>query len=466
MLASLSKTIGNLPRVLLRDTDPAGGLDVVRPNSTEMPAPGDRPDRLLLLGEIARGGMGAVLRGRDADLGRDVAVKLLLERHEGSPELVRRFVEEAQIAGQLQHPGIVPVYELGALADRRPYFAMKLVKGRTLATLLAERESPADDRPRFLAVFEQVCQTVGYAHSRGVIHRDLKPSNIMVGAFGEVQVMDWGLAKVLREGGASDDATAGRIVEETMIQTSRSEADGDYSQAGSVLGTPSYMAPEQAVGDVGVVDRRADVFGLGSILCEILTGEPAFAGRSSVEILQRARRGDTADALARLDACGADPQMIDLVRDCLAAVPEDRPRDAGVIAARLNGYLAGVQERLHAARVAGAEERARAESERAKRRLAVALACSLVTTVLLVGGGWAWASSRRAEQVAARTRDVNDAVAEANLHQGQARASAVEDLAPWTRAAGAGKRAEVLLAGGEVDPATRAQTEAFLVALA
>ena len=381
------------------------------------------------------------------------------------PELVRRFVEEAQIAGQLQHPGIVPVYELGALADRRPYFAMKLVKGRTLATLLAERESPADDRPRFLAVFEQVCQTVGYAHSRGVIHRDLKPSNIMVGTFGEVQVMDWGLAKVLPEGGASDDLSAGRIVDETMIQTSRSKADGDRSQAGSVLGTPSYMAPEQAVGDVGVVDRRADVFGLGSILCEILTGAPAFAGRSSGEILQRARRGDTADALARLDGCGADPELIDLVRDCLAAVPEDRPRDAGVVAARLTGYLAGVQERLHAARIAGAEERARAESERVKRRLAVALSCSLVTTVVLAGGGWAWASSRRAEKVAARTRDVNDAVAEAKLHQGQARASAVEDLAPWTRAAGAGKRAEVLLAGGEIDPVTRGQTEAFLLAL-
>src|SRR5262249_50020769 len=162
-----------------------------------------------------------------------------------------------------------------------------------------------------------------------------------------------------------------------------------------------------------------------------------------VEILQRARRGDTADALVRLDACGADPEMIDLVHDCLAAAPEDRPRDAGVVAARLTGYLAGVQERLHAARIAGAEEPARADSERAKRRLTVALSCSLITIVLLAGGGWKWASSRRAEQIAARTRDVNAAVAEAKLHQGQARASAVEDPDPWTRATGAGKRAEV-----------------------
>ena len=145
----------------------------------------------------------------------------------------------------------------------------------------------------------QVCQTVGYAHSRGVIHRDLKPSNIMVGAFGEVQVMDWGLAKVLPEGGASDDLSAGRIVDETMIQTSRSEwgADGDRSQAGSVLGTPSYMAPEQAVGDVGVVDRRADVFGLGSILCEILTGKrPRSPAGPRARSCNAPERGDTADA--------------------------------------------------------------------------------------------------------------------------------------------------------------------------
>ena len=144
-----------------------------------------------------------MLRGRDVDLGRELAVKVLLECHEGHPEMVRRFVEEAQIAGQLQHPGVVPVYELGAFADRRPYFAMKLVKGRTLAELLAAREGPGLELPRFLGVFEQTCQTIAYAHSRGVIHRDLKPSNVMVGAFGEVQVMDWGLAKVLPQGGVA-----------------------------------------------------------------------------------------------------------------------------------------------------------------------------------------------------------------------------------------------------------------------
>src|SRR5262249_35337964 len=159
-------------------------------------------------------GMGAILKGRDTDLGRDIAIKVLLETHRGRPELVQRFVEEAQIAGQLQHPGIVPVYELGQFPDRRPFFTMKLIKGRTLAALLAERGSPGADTPspsermRWLKVFEQVCQTVAYAHAHGVLHRDLKPANVMVGNFGEVQVMDWGLAKVLPQGGVADEQWA------------------------------------------------------------------------------------------------------------------------------------------------------------------------------------------------------------------------------------------------------------------
>src|SRR5262249_5530026 len=152
----------------------------------------------------------AVFKGRDADLGRDIAVKVMLEHHRGRADMLQRFVEEAQIGGQLQHPGVVPVYELNQTADRRLYFTMKLVKGKTLAVMLDERPAYArpasadappapDDLPRFLGVFEQVCQTVAYAHARGVIHRDLKPSNIMVGNYGEVQVMDWGLAKVLAQ---------------------------------------------------------------------------------------------------------------------------------------------------------------------------------------------------------------------------------------------------------------------------
>jgi hypothetical protein len=194
VLKLLGTTVGSVPRVRLRE-EPADGeppSPVLRPNSCEMPELPDRSARLQLLGEIARGGMGAVLRGRDIDLGRDLAVKVLLEAHGDQPELVRRFVEEAQIGGQLQHPGVVPIYELGAFADRRPFFTMKLVKGHTLAEILAKRDSPAGDLPRLLGAFAQVCQTMAYAHARGVIHRDLKPSNVMVGSFGEVQVYGLG----------------------------------------------------------------------------------------------------------------------------------------------------------------------------------------------------------------------------------------------------------------------------------
>ena len=224
---------------------------------------------------------------------------------------------------------------------------------------------PYDDLPRFLAIFEQVCQTVAYAHARRVIHRDLKPANVMVGSFGEVQVVDWGLAKVLPEGGVADEAKAIER-EETVIQTARSgpAGSGGESQPGSVLGTPSYMAPEQARGDIDQVDERADVFGLGAILCEVLTGRPPFGGSSRNEIRARAARGDLAVALRRLDTCGADAELLGLARDCLAAEPDQRPRNASEVVRRMSAYQAGVLDRLRSAELARVEAQTRAEEER------------------------------------------------------------------------------------------------------
>src|SRR5690348_16303718 len=181
VLETIAATLGPVPRILLRDTDGGPEPSLIRPGRETAP---DDSVRYRIDGEIARGGMGAVLKGRDTDLGRDIAVKVLLETHQGKTELVQSFVEEAQIAGQLQHPGITPVYELGQFADKRPYFTMKLVKGRTLAALLTARPDPAAQRTQLVGIFGQVCQTLAYAHARGVIHRDLKPANVMVGAFG------------------------------------------------------------------------------------------------------------------------------------------------------------------------------------------------------------------------------------------------------------------------------------------
>jgi serine/threonine-protein kinase len=435
----------------------------VRPDRTEG---ADRSLRYRIDGEIARGGMGAVLKGRDPDLGRDLAVKVLLEGHRDKPDLLRRFVEEAQIGGQLQHPGIVPVYELGTFADSRPYFTMKLVKGRTLAQLLKERPSPRDELPRLLGIFEQVCQTMAYAHARGVIHRDLKPSNVMVGGFGEVQVMDWGLAKVLREGGIADESPAPDppAPEVSVIQTVRSGSDVDASQAGSALGTPAYMAPEQAGGDIERVDRRADVFGLGSILCEVLTGQPAYTGRSQAEVMRQAMRGDTGDALSRLDGCGADGELVALAKDCLAVEAEDRPRDAGVVTGRIAGYLAGVQQRLRAAELARAQADARAEEERKRRRLALALAAAVVALMALGGTGAAVYLQQRRDASARLAL----ALREAHLLRDQAAADPSGDPARWREAAarraadllgpmiGAGSRQEVQALQDEVAAAARA----------
>src|SRR5262245_58160134 len=149
--------------------------------------------------EIGRGGMGVVYRARDAALDRDVAVKLLSDRYPADSPAAQRFLSEARITGQLQHPGIPAVHQVGTLADGRPFLAMKLIQGSTLEAILKHRPDLSADRGRLLAIFEAVCQAVGYAHAHHVIHRDLKPANVMVGTFGEVQVMDWGLAKVLGE---------------------------------------------------------------------------------------------------------------------------------------------------------------------------------------------------------------------------------------------------------------------------
>src|SRR5260370_32529735 len=171
-----------------------GGADVGETRAAPASPPGYE-----LLDEIGRGGMGVVYRARDTALDRDVAVKLLSQRYPPDSFPAQRFLSEARITGQLQHPGIPAVHQVGTVADGRPCLAMKLIKGSTLEALLKQRTDPAGDRGRLLAIFEAVCQAVGYAHAHPVLHRDLKPANVMVGAFGEVQVMDWGLAKVLGE---------------------------------------------------------------------------------------------------------------------------------------------------------------------------------------------------------------------------------------------------------------------------
>jgi serine/threonine-protein kinase len=439
-LDTITQGIGPVPRVLLRDTAPGEPPGpIVRPDAGDA----DPSIRYRIDGEIGRGGMGAILKGRDPDLGRDVAIKVLRLDLRDNADLVRRFVEEAQIGGQLQHPGVVPIYELGTFADRRPFFSMKLVKGQTLADLLAARSGPADDLPRFLSIFAAIAHTMAYSHTRGVIHRDLKPSNVMVGSFGEVQVMDWGLARVLSRGGVAADAKAGKeSPAETLITTARSGSDSDLSRAGSVMGTPSYMPPEQARGRIDRIDERADVFALGSILCEVLTGSPAFTGRAATEVLRKAAAGDTADALARLAGCGAEAELIALARDCLAVEPEGRPRDANVVAERITAYLAGVQERVQAAERERAVAVARAIEERRRRKLQVGLAASLLALTMAGGLGTTYYLQQRQARAAA----VDQILARASILRDQARENA-DDPTRWRLALAALDQADSALGG-------------------
>jgi serine/threonine-protein kinase len=449
--------------VLLKEAE-GESAHVVKPKSDAMPPPEQTGDRYQLQGGIARGGMGAVLRGRDVDLGRDLAIKVLLEKHADNPAVAQRFIEEAQIGGQLQHPGVVPVYDVGRFGQR-PFFTMKLVKGHTLAALLGERAEAAADLPRFLDIALKVAQTLAYAHAQGVIHRDLKPANIMVGAFGEVQVMDWGLAKVLTEGGVADEEPASRQHhdEGTQIRTARSTGSagsfGADTEAGSLLGTPAYMPPEQANGDVATLDRRVDVFGLGAILCEILTGKPPYVGRSSEEVRRKAANGAQADALERLDACGADAELVALTKQCLSPEAMDRPKDAQSVAEGLAGYLNGVQERLHQAELAEAEARAKAVEEARRRRLTLALAVTVLLALTLGGGSWLWWKSDRDARRARVTSEVNEALNQVTLLRQQAQAATAGSAALYAQAREQVQRALALVENGPVEAALNDQVQ-------
>jgi WD40 repeat protein len=344
-----------------------------------------------LLDRVGRGGMGEVYRGKDPALGRDLAVKVLRPEWRGDADAQRRFEQEARVTGALQHPNIVPVHNLGRLPDGRLYFTMKLVGGRTFAEMLAEGRD-SSRLPELLGVFEKVCQAIAFAHSRGVIHRDLKPSNVMVGAFGEVQVMDWGLAKVRpREFAAAPGDGESGEGGDTVRRISATGSTADDRRTGTV-GTPSYMPPEQARGSGGEVDERADVFGLGAILCEVLTGRPPYAGERVEDILDKASRAATEDALGRLAGCGAGAELVALCKECLDGKAEERPRDGRAVAERISAYQAGVQERLRkaeleraAAEARAAEARAKVVAERRARRLAVGLAVAGAAFVVLLG---------------------------------------------------------------------------------
>jgi serine/threonine-protein kinase len=422
------------------------------------PESSDAYDHFRIVDEIARGGMGVVLKGHDVDLGRDVAIKILLEELGDNPPVVQRFIEEAQISGQLQHPGIVPVYEIGRTADGRPFFAMKLVKGGTFAEELGLRPDLGFELGRMISIFESVAQAMAYAHSHHVIHRDLKPSNVMVGPFGEVLLVDWGLAKVLTQTPAPEPRPASDAPDASVIATVRNDPDSNFdrSTTGSILGTLAYMSPEQARGEVEELDERTDVFSLGAMLCEILTGRPPYP-RSKERGLPLAVLGDLTAAHSALDRCGADEELIALTKSCLEPVRADRPANAGVVAERVGAWLSSSEERVQAARVEAAEARAREAGQRRARWLTFGLAASVLFAVLLVAGFRLRTQQERAE----RLRRTEEGVAE---HLGEA--AFARGRGEWNEARVALAQARASFESGLGDDELAARIEAEELAIA
>jgi tetratricopeptide (TPR) repeat protein len=407
-----------------------------------------------LFERLGAGGMGEVYRCGDALLQRDLAIKVMKLESCGDAEVEQRFLREARITGALQHPSIVPIHQLGRLPDGRLCYTMKLVRGRTLADLIREEPPSSERLSRLLGIVEKACQAVAFAHNKGIIHRDLKPSNIMVGEFGEVQVMDWGLAKSLSGGEAASPTDEPLEQVETVLWR---EESASLSRAGAALGTPGYMPPEQAAGDWEIVDERTDVFALGAMLCEVLTGLPPYHGTDYRELMRRARRGDQAEALTRLDQCGADSALVQLCRECLTVEREQRPRHAGVVAERLADYQETVRERLRRAEVERAQAEVKMLEECKRRRLAVVL--GLIALLLLSGGTAVWWQWQRHRAEVDKT--VLASLAEARLLREQARSNPMTATAYEKAVAEARKAAEVARTSGVSEKVYR-QAEEWL----
>ncbi len=395
-------------RCMLSEARAAGQDPAVSPARPSTPATAERLQRLAaraqpaeeryrLEGEVGRGGMGAVLRAWDHDLGRPLAMKVILgkgvEPSGATPsvdaDVLQRFLDEAQITGQLDHPGVVPVHELGVDSNGRVYFTMRLVKGQTAEEVFKLAHDGRDgwSITRALEVILKMCDTLAYAHGKGVIHRDLKPSNVMVGRFGEVYVMDWGLAKVLGQADQRDlrirpeNTSAHSRVRTDRSREAESNPDSPLLTVdGAVVGTPCYMPPEQARGEVERLDERSDVYGVGAMLYTLLTGRQPY-----LEPGQKA----SPYAILRWVVDGPPVALRKLTREvpgelaaiCDKAMARDldqRYASAAELAEDLRAYL---ERRVVRAYRTGAWAEAKAWIKR-NRRFAIALA--VATAALIV----------------------------------------------------------------------------------
>jgi serine/threonine-protein kinase len=342
-----------------------------------------RQHGLEILRKLAEGGEGEVYAAVQSSVDRKVAVKILKEDLQEKLGGAERFLEGARIGARLQHPGIVPVYDVGRIGSR-PFFTMRLLgEGRRFADVLASRPRPSQGD--LLAIYVHVCQTLAYAHEQGIVHLDLKPSNVMVGEYGEVLVIDWGLAK---------------------------QKDSWPGPERWIRWTPSYAAPEQLSGEAEQLDPRCDVFSLGAILCEILTGRPPYEAADSGDGPEEIPTC-LAECRGRLEDSKADPELIALAISCLDRDPDRRPRNAAEVARRIEEYQASEEAR---------HERNKMARWKAEERARWILIGSVAALALIASGAFAWGYGRvqqaRAEAVVGREIEELLAKADLDLSQG------------------------------------------------
>ncbi|HYF51552.1 MAG TPA: protein kinase, partial [Planctomycetota bacterium] len=331
-----------------------------------------------ILSELGRGGMGVVLKAHDNSLDRDVAIKMLNSGLSGNEESRLRFIREAQITGRLEHPGIVPVHALGADASGNDFFSMKLVSGRTLEEILrgwhqGDRKMRGEfSLVRLVSIFERVCETAAFAHSHEIIHRDIKPANIMIGVYGEVWIIDWGLAATYKPqpGGAAAPRR----------QPLKREFAAKLTVDGFVGGTPSYMAPEQAQGLP--LDDGADIFALGGVLYEILTSKPPHEGESSSDVLLKAAEGKVTPVRETRRGRSAPKALAAIAEKCLAADRRDRYESVSAIIRDLRAYA---EDQPLAALPENALDRLRRFGRRNGRVLAVGGSLAVMMLMVVTG---------------------------------------------------------------------------------
>jgi Protein kinase domain/Sulfatase-modifying factor enzyme 1 len=287
--------------------------------------------RFTLVGKLGEGSQGIVYRVNDRDCHREVACKVL-SYSTSDPEEISRFIHEAQVTAQLEHPGVVPIHDLGELRDGTVYYTMKRIDGVSLLDLLTSKAGKAEHRYALLDIFLRICETMAFAHSRGVIHRDLKPRNIMAGPFGEVLVLDWGLAKVVN---------CPDVARPMGTMRSFPEADPYRTLNGTAVGTPAYMSPEQAMGEVDSLDRRCDVYSLGVILYEMLAGASPYVRGEARKVMHQVSHGMWTKLDARRD-CGVLPRaLVAIVHRAMAFERPERYQTVEQLSADLRAFIAG-----------------------------------------------------------------------------------------------------------------------------